>query len=67
MTPLRAGTKLVDGLGEHHGSPNPRPPHLFPKQPSQIKPPSTAMSNPEQTNEHDEKEGDIGNRHSSDR
>jgi len=44
-----------------------RPPHLFPKQLSQIKPSSTTMSEPEQANKHGEKEDDIGNEHSSDR
>jgi len=58
---------LLEGLGEHHGSLNPQPPYLFPKQPSQIKHSSTAMSEPEQTNKHYEKEGGIGNEHSSDR
>jgi hypothetical protein len=57
----------VDWLEVHHVSLNPQPPHLFPKQPSQIEPSSTAMSEPEQTDKHDQKKGDIGNRHSSDR
>ena len=60
-------TKLVERRLEHHGSTIPRPPHLFPKQPSQIKASFTTMSEPKQTNKHGEKEGDIGNRDGSDR
>ena len=55
MTPSRTEMTLVDVGQEDHGPNDVLPPHLFPKQPSQIKPTSDLTPHAKQANHHHEK------------
>lgn len=55
MTPSQTEMTLVDVGREDHDPKNVSPPHLFPKQPSQIKPASDLTPHAKQANKHYDK------------